>query len=152
MTRTISLLCAALFLVGAVVYAQGWPPRNGNVLPASCSQGEGFFLTTGAATQFYECTSPNTWSHVTAGGPGGDPFPTGGIILILSGSCPAGFAEEAGLSGKFVLGTVAANGDIGTTGGSDAITPAGSVSQPTFTGTEFDNRPAFAKVIFCKKS
>lgn len=32
-----------------------------------------------------------------------------------------------------------------------AGTPSGTVTAPTFTGTQFDNRPAFERVIFCKK-
>ena len=69
------------------------------------------------------CASPST---------GG--LPAGVIVLILTGTCPTGFTEVAALSGKTIIGTVAANGDVGTTGGSDTITPAGSVSAPTFTG------------------
>jgi hypothetical protein len=43
-----------------------------------------------------------------------------------------------------------ANSDVGTTGGADAITPAGTVAAPTFTGTAFDNRPSFVRVIFSR--
>jgi hypothetical protein len=32
-----------------------------------------------------------------------------------------------------------------------AGTPSGTNAKPIFTGTQFDNRPAFVKVIFCKK-
>jgi len=67
-----------------------------------------------------------------ATGPG---FTAGVIVLIVSGTCPAGFVEETTLSGRMVLGTLAANADVGGTGGADAITPAGTVSAPTFTGT-----------------
>lgn len=49
-------------------------------------------------------------------------LPSGLIVLILSGTCPTGFTQETALNGKFTLGTVAANADIGTTGGSDTIT------------------------------
>jgi hypothetical protein len=28
---------------------------------------------------------------------------------------------------------------------------AGTVSQPTFSGTQFDNRSAFVKLVFCVK-
>lgn len=71
----------------------------------------------------------NTDAAPTCGTPtGGAALPSGAIILILSGTCPSGFTEETALSGKFVLGTVAANSDVGTTGGSDNITPAGTNS------------------------
>lgn len=60
-------------------------------------------------------------------------IPTGLIVMTLT-SCPSGFSEEASLNGKFVLGTVAANGDVTTTGGVNSVTPSGTVSTPTFTG------------------
>ena len=44
---------------------------------------------------------------------------TGVIVMIASGTCPASFTEVAGLNGKTLFGTIAANGDVGTTGGSD---------------------------------
>jgi len=130
--------------------------------------------------------------------------PVGGIILIVSGACPAGFAEEASLNGKFVLGTVAASADIGTTGGQDTVTDvlnhthpvtdpghshveqrfptatggsSGFTADTSMSGTptavtqvtqsattgittnnpiggvaSIDNRPAFIKVIFCRKT
>ncbi len=103
----------------------------------------------------------------------------GQITLILSGTCPAGFSEVAALDGKTVIGTVSAHGNVGSTGGSDTITPAGTVAAiaptpgpsvktangaaqtipallhlhpaPAFTGISFDNRSAFVRVIFCLK-
>lgn len=74
------------------------------------------------------------WDCQTDQQGGGGSFPSGSIVLIVSGSCPAGFVEETSLEGKMLLGTLAGNSDIGTTGGSDSITPAGTVSQPTFSG------------------
>ncbi len=59
----------------------------------------------------------------------------GQITLILSGTCPAGFSEVSALNGKTLVGTVAANGNVGTTGGADTITPVGTVAAPVFTGT-----------------
>lgn len=53
---------------------------------------------------------------------GGSGVPTNGIILTLQSACPTGFAEVAALSGAMPLGTVAANTDVGDTGGSDSIT------------------------------
>lgn len=134
--------------------------------------------------------------------------PTGAVVLIVSGTCAAtlgaGWAEESSLSGKFVLGTVAANADIAGTGGSDSVTQVLNHTHPvsdpghahttqrypTTTGTSsgftndtsmsgtptantlptasaatgvttqnpaggvtsIDNRPAFVKVIFCRKT
>lgn len=71
---------------------------------------------------------------------------SGMIMFIDTGSCPAGWTELSGLNGRYLLGTLAANGDVGTTGGSlnlagssattSAVsggTPAGTVSTPTVT-------------------
>jgi len=60
---------------------------------------------------------------------------SGTIIAITSGSCAAGWTEATELSGKMPYGTLAANGDVGGTGGSDAVTPAGTNSAPAFTGS-----------------
>jgi hypothetical protein len=61
--------------------------------------------------------------------------PTGAILLIVSGTCPQGFTQYSGCDGKALIGTLAANGNVGTSLGSDTITPAGSVQQATFTGS-----------------
>ncbi len=111
---------------------------------------------------------------------GNSVFP-GQITMLLTGTCPAAYTEVPALNGKTVIGTLAGNGDVGTTGGSDSITPAGTVSAiaatataalntpptaaqkqaasnahthpaPTFTGVTFDNRSAFVRVIFCVKN
>ncbi len=91
--------------------------------PASCADGQ--ILKYNAASGDYDC-------QAEAGGGGG--LPAGAIVLIVSGSCPSGFVEETALDGRMLLGTLAANADVGTTGGADNITPQGTVSQPTFTG------------------
>jgi hypothetical protein len=56
-------------------------------------------------------------------------------FAITSGSCPVGYTEDTSASGKMLLGTVAANSDVGTTGGADSITPTGTVSGGVFTGS-----------------
>lgn len=61
--------------------------------------------------------------HSAAGG-----IPSGTITMILSGACPAGFTENSALNGRMLQGTLAANGNVGTTGGSATITPAGTLS------------------------
>jgi hypothetical protein len=65
---------------------------------------------------------------------GGEVF-TDGIVFLKAGSCPAGYVEDTDVSGRTILGTLNANGNVGTTGGSDNITPAGTNSAPTFTGS-----------------
>jgi hypothetical protein len=64
----------------------------------------------------------------------GTAIPTGLISLVITGTCPSGWTEVSALNGKMLRGTVAANGDVGATGGSATITPTGTVSAPTFTG------------------
>lgn len=59
---------------------------------------------------------------------GGSAVPAGAILLIDSGACPAGYSEVAGIANRMLMGTTTAAGNVGTTGGSDSITP-------TFTGT-----------------
>src|SRR5882757_6173262 len=63
----------------------------------------------------------------------GAQVPAGIIVLTLSSACPAGFTEVSALNGKFVLGTIAANANVGTTGGSSTITPAGTNSSTSAT-------------------
>ncbi|MFQ5723595.1 MAG: hypothetical protein ACE5G6_03810 [Terriglobia bacterium] len=92
--------------------------------PAACADGQ--VLKYNATTGDYEC-------QAEAGGGGGS-LPAGAIVLIVSGSCPSGFVEETALNGRMPLGTLAVNADVGTSGGSDSVTPQGTVSQPTFTG------------------
>jgi len=70
-----------------------------------------------AANSRLECVDP-----ADLGVPTGS-IPAGAIILIVSGSCPSGFDEATELNGLTVIGTLAANGDVGTTGGSDIVTP-----------------------------
>lgn len=109
---------AIILLFSASAYAQtvaivGSP----NVLADGCAP-----LWNSAAKQFI-CDIPS-----------GGGVPAGSTILIASGTCPTGFSEVAGLDGVTLVGTLAAHGDVGTTGGSDTLTPTGTVSQPTFSG------------------
>ena len=48
----------------------------------------------------------------------------GDVVIRFSGTCGAGFTEVAAADGKFLRGTVAANADVGDTGGSDTATPS----------------------------
>lgn len=135
-------------------------------------------------------------------GGGGESVPAGAILLIKSGTCPTGYTEESDLDGKTLIGTLAAHGDVGTTGGSDTITQvlnhthpvtdpghthnqglrnsgtagtagiqgASTANNATITNgvpsattgittanpaggvANIDNRSAFLKVIFCRKT
>lgn len=135
-----------LFAVLILAQASG----SGTSLPASCATGDRFVLDSGGVKNWY-CNATNSWRPAAAPDtnygdstrflrgdwswqvPSSGGLPSGLIVMTLT-SCPAGFSEVASLSGKFVLGTVAANGNVGTTGGSDNITPAGTNSAPAFTG------------------
>lgn len=83
-------------------------------------------------------TSEKKWECQTdQQGSGG--LPSGLLVFITSGTCPTGFTEDVTLDGKTIIITTTAHGDVGTTGGVDSITPAGSVSQPIFTGNAVDS-------------
>jgi hypothetical protein len=134
---------------------------------------------------------------------GGGGLAAGDIIIRLS-ACGAGFEEATELNGVTVIGTLAANADVGTTGGADTITgvinhthpvtdpghvhvensnnvttgglrgwAAADTSTNTSTATGYstasattgvtttdpaggvaslDNRSAFVRVIFCRKT
>ncbi len=123
--RTLLLLALAF---PALPQNVATPVYTGTVVPPTCIDN----------TIFFKLTPP----------PGGGLFfcsnglfvPTafvapGQITLILSGVCPFGFSEITALDGKTIIGTIAAHGNVGTTGGSDTITPAGTVSAPVFTGS-----------------
>lgn len=84
-------------------------------------------------------------------------IPAGTTVMTLNSACGAGWTEVSALSGKFALGTVAANSDVGTTGGAatQTFTTAGNVSLlgigTALTGPSSINlSPPYAKVIFCQ--
>jgi len=114
------ILGAALALLALVARGQSWGPND---YPdcASANQALQYSRSNGA------------FSCGTMSG-GGTSVPAGAIVFVDTGSCPAGYTEVAALSGRMVLGTTNASANVGTTGGSDNITPAGIVSQPTFMG------------------
>lgn len=95
----------------------------------ACTKDQGFFINTSALT-LWACPT-TTWKQVarseevtttvTAS------IPAGVIVMSLT-SCPAGFTQQTAMNGKFILGTLAANGDVTGTGGADNITPAGTES------------------------
>jgi hypothetical protein len=115
--------------------------------PTTCLSNRDMYIATDEATghKLKLCNSSgNGWDDVGSGGASAS-VPTGSIVFLVSGTCAAGWAEAPELDGKTIIGTLAANGDVGTTGGADNITPAGTVAQATFTGHArelFPRRPS----------
>ena len=61
-----------------------------------------------------------------------------GVIVMTLSACPAGYSEATALNGVMLRGTIAANGDVGQTGGTDTITPtvaALTAAAQAFTGS-----------------
>jgi hypothetical protein len=74
----------------------------------------------------------STWTPSITGDGAGVPA---GLILMSATTCPLGWTEQTAFANRVPLATTVAAGDAGSTGGSNDITPAGTVSQPTFAGT-----------------
>lgn len=117
----LSLVIGCISLYADAQYAM---VGAGATLPTTCAIGNAYIKTATDPGTYY-CDPNNTWSIV--GGGGGGP-PAGSILMISSGACPAGYAEATELNGVTVIGTLAANANVGTTGGADNVTP-------TFTGS-----------------
>jgi hypothetical protein len=94
-----------------------------------------WYDTGAGAVKVASSVGPVVWTAIGGSSTGGDPVPTGAILLVASGSCPASYVEETSLDGRMPIGTLAANGDLGTTGGADTLTPSGTINAQTFTGT-----------------
>jgi len=106
---------------------------TGNTIPIYCQVGDVFILTSGSIG-IYQCTTLNTWTLIQPIPASGGGLPAGLITITLT-SCPAGFDEATELNGITLVGTLAANGNVGTTAGNDNITPAGTNSALAFTGS-----------------
>lgn len=102
---------------GSVVQGKTANPLNGHLIAWLCIS-----TTTGSLSSPSLSITPAN-------------IPSGFITLILSGTCPSGWLEATALNGKMLRGTLAANGDVGQTGGAATITPTGTISQPVFSGT-----------------
>lgn len=135
-TAILFVICALLALPASAQDRRGVSLYTS--LPSKCLHGEGVIIPSGGSKGIYQCSADDTWTLLTDMAAGsGESVPQGAIIFIDSGPCPTGYAEATELEGKTIIGTVAANKDVGTTGGSDTITPEGEVTAPTFTGTPF---------------
>lgn len=144
MNRKLGALIAAL-LVGILIV--GLSASNDSRTPtmfvsastppsAGVDVGYLWYDTAAGALKVVSSTGPVVWTAVGGGSSSGsDPVPTGAILLMATGTCPASYVEETSLDGKMPIGTLVANGDLGATGGADSLTPAGSINAQTFTGT-----------------
>lgn len=81
--------------------------------------------------------------HTLATGTGS----TGNFSQVI-GTVDTSSGGTGGTPTQTALGTLSGNP---TAGGAANCTPAGSNSAPSFTGTQFDNRSAFIRLIACKK-
>lgn len=88
-----------------------------------CANGQSPIFNT--ATGKYDCITPVAPTFAV---------PVGAVLMFDTGTCPSGYTEVTALNGRVPIGTLAANANAGTTGGADTVTPAGTISQPVFTG------------------
>ncbi len=123
------LVVAALLLCPCVARAQSSVVSSGPALPSQCLVNTIYITTSGTPT-LYTCSSPNTWTTATSV----SGFQSGDIIFTTASACRTGFTEVSALNGRMARGTLAANGNVGQTGGSDTYTPAGTISPLTFVG------------------
>lgn len=116
-----------VLLLSTKLYAQVAP-----LTPCTPNQGSFTFSTT--QVTFWACAANGlSWTSVQPQ----FSFPSGFITLVTSGTCPSTWTEISALNGKMLRGTLAANGNVGTTAGSDNITPtinSLSAAAQTFTG------------------
>lgn len=144
MNRTLGALIAAL-LVGISLVGLGASTPNDSRTPtmfvsastppsAGVDVGYLWYDTAAGSLKVASSTGPVVWTAVGGGSSsGGDPVPTGAILLMATGVCPASYVEETSLDGRMPIGTLVANGDLGTTGGSNTLTPAGTNTAPALT-------------------
>lgn len=101
-------------------------------LPATCAPGDVFAAS--GTPSLSVCAAQNTWATMATTA---QTMQSGTIVMILTGTCPSGYAEVSALNGVMVRGTLAANGNVGSTGGSDTATPTVAsltAAAQTFTG------------------
>lgn len=125
------MILLALILTAGVHPAKV-PSYATTVLPVCDADHNAWTVFDDTALKFKRCNG-STWSIVDLGG--GATIPSGTIVMISTGTCATGFTEVSALNGKTLVGTIASNADVGTTGGNDSITPGGTVATGVFTGT-----------------
>jgi len=130
--RLLWVVGACLLWLGVAAAQDRTRIITGETIPANCVAGD-LFAMTAPPKGLHWCDATNTWINLNTVAGGGSSVPAGAIVFVDSGSCPSGYAEVSTAAGRMILATVAANADVGTTGGSDTVTPAGTVGAPTLT-------------------
>jgi hypothetical protein len=137
--RTIAII---LGLCGvAIAQGQAPPSTVNNLPPAAANATKAFQVTDGIAPGRCDVGGGTSKTICVSDGTAWQPPQTAlipsGLITITLTTCPAGWTEATELNGVTLQGTLTTNGNVGTTGGADSVTPAGTNSAPTFTGTPF---------------
>ena len=81
----------------------------------------------------WTCSGSSWFDESAAAG-----VPSGFTGMITTGSCPSSYTQVTALNGAMPYGTLAANGDVGGTGGANTITPTVATltaAAQTFTGS-----------------
>jgi hypothetical protein len=73
-------------------------------------------------------------------------IPSGMILFVDTGSCPAGWSELAG-AGKYVILAASANNDAGTAGGSNSFTPTVASTSLTAAAQAVNSLTAAAQTL-----
>lgn len=109
---SVVLVVAAQDVANVAIYDRSFP---------ECNAAQKLQFT--ASTKAWSCVADVTSEAAPA--PGAS-LPSGFVGLVVTGTCPQGTTQVGALDGKTLVGTVAANANVGGTGGADSITPAGT--------------------------
>jgi hypothetical protein len=127
---TFTIACFALFLalvrnplsMTALAQLPNTSIGSGTGAPTNCGTSStyapGSVYIQSSNGHLWTCTGVAWVDDSAAGG-----VPSGLTAMVVSGSCPSGYTEVSALNAAMPLGTVAANGDIGATGGANTVTP-----------------------------
>lgn len=106
----------------------------GNTCGASNTFSPGSIYIQSSNGHIWTCWG-TAWVDNTAAAVG---VPAGLTAMVTSGSCPSGYTEVSALNANMPYGTIAANGDVGGTGGANSVTPTVATltaAAQTFTGS-----------------
>lgn len=80
--------------------------------------------------RWYQNNATNTLTCIRSDGSNCTPLVdrTGDLLATTLNACPTGYTQYAAADGKAIVSTLSAHMDVGTTGGSDSLTPTGSLA------------------------